>query len=224
MGWDGACRAVALARVIFPMPPRLSRRAALELIGVGMAGYVCPGLCGCGAGCRQDAHRAHRRVPGALSDAGAVQVLRGPRRLADRTSGGARPHHRRQRRRGLGRERADPEVERRDARDGVDAPSPAYLAPELIGRDPADIAGAHAVMNRAIAPAFSTGQPIAKSGIDLALHDLVGAPARASRHRALGPRAWRAADAQLDGEPAHARRDRDARRRRARARATGTST
>jgi L-alanine-DL-glutamate epimerase-like enolase superfamily enzyme len=48
-----------------------------------------------------------------------------------------------------------------------------YLAPELIGRDPADIAGAHAVMNRAIAPAFSTGQPIAKSGVDLALHDLV---------------------------------------------------
>ena len=29
-------------------------------------------------------------------------------------------------------------------------------------------------MDRAIAPAFSTGQPIAKSGIDLALHDLVG--------------------------------------------------
>ena len=48
-----------------------------------------------------------------------------------------------------------------------------YLAPELVGRDPADIAGAHAVMNRAIAPAFSTGQPIAKSGVDLALHDLV---------------------------------------------------
>lgn len=48
-----------------------------------------------------------------------------------------------------------------------------YLAPELIGRDPADIAGAHAVMDRAIAPAFSTGQPIAKAGIDLALHDLV---------------------------------------------------
>jgi L-alanine-DL-glutamate epimerase-like enolase superfamily enzyme len=48
-----------------------------------------------------------------------------------------------------------------------------YLAPELIGRDPADIAGAHAVMNRAIAPAFSTGQPIAKSALDVALHDLV---------------------------------------------------
>jgi L-alanine-DL-glutamate epimerase-like enolase superfamily enzyme len=49
-----------------------------------------------------------------------------------------------------------------------------YLAPELVGRDPADIAGAHAVMDRAIAPAFSTGQPIAKAGIDLALHDLAG--------------------------------------------------
>ena len=49
-----------------------------------------------------------------------------------------------------------------------------YLAPELLGRDPADIAGAHAVMDRAIAPAFSTGQPIAKAGIDLALHDLAG--------------------------------------------------
>lgn len=47
-----------------------------------------------------------------------------------------------------------------------------YLAPELVGRDPADIVGAHAVMDRSIAPAFSTGQPIAKAGVDLALHDL----------------------------------------------------
>ena len=31
-----------------------------------------------------------------------------------------------------------------------------YLAPELIGRDAADIDGAHDVMDRAIAPAFST--------------------------------------------------------------------
>ena len=49
-----------------------------------------------------------------------------------------------------------------------------YLAPELVGRDPADIAGAHELMNRSIAPGFSTGQPIAKAGIDLALHDLAG--------------------------------------------------
>jgi len=47
-----------------------------------------------------------------------------------------------------------------------------YLAPELVGRDPTDIEGAHEVMERAIAPGFSTGQPIAKAGIDLALHDL----------------------------------------------------
>jgi L-alanine-DL-glutamate epimerase-like enolase superfamily enzyme len=49
-----------------------------------------------------------------------------------------------------------------------------YLAPPLIGRDPLDIAGAHLVMNKAIAPSFSTGMPIAKAGIDLALHDLAG--------------------------------------------------
>lgn len=49
-----------------------------------------------------------------------------------------------------------------------------YLVPALIGRDPFDIAGAHQVMNKAISPSFSTGMPIAKAGIDLALHDLAG--------------------------------------------------
>ncbi len=49
-----------------------------------------------------------------------------------------------------------------------------YLRPVLVGRDPFDIAGAHAAMNRAIAPSFSTGMPIAKAGLDLALHDLAG--------------------------------------------------
>ncbi len=49
-----------------------------------------------------------------------------------------------------------------------------YLAPVLIGRNPFDFAGAHQAMNRAIAPSFSTGMPIAKAGIDLALHDLAG--------------------------------------------------
>ena len=49
-----------------------------------------------------------------------------------------------------------------------------YLAPALIGCDPFDIAGAHQAMNRAIAPSFSTGMPIAKAGLDLALHDLAG--------------------------------------------------
>jgi L-alanine-DL-glutamate epimerase-like enolase superfamily enzyme len=49
-----------------------------------------------------------------------------------------------------------------------------YLAPELIGRDLLDSDAIHAAMNRAIAPSFSTGQPICKAGIDLALFDLTG--------------------------------------------------
>ncbi len=49
-----------------------------------------------------------------------------------------------------------------------------YYAPVLIGRDPMDIQGAHIEMNRAVAPGFSTGMPISRAGIDLALHDLSG--------------------------------------------------
>ncbi|MGH9721087.1 MAG: mandelate racemase/muconate lactonizing enzyme family protein [Bryobacteraceae bacterium] len=49
-----------------------------------------------------------------------------------------------------------------------------YLAPALIGKNPTDIAGAHALMNQTIAASFSTGMPIAKAGLDLALHDVTG--------------------------------------------------
>ncbi|MAT68237.1 MAG: mandelate racemase [Planctomycetaceae bacterium] len=49
-----------------------------------------------------------------------------------------------------------------------------YYAPVLVGRDPTDIDGAHAEMDHAIAPGFSTGMPISRAGIDLALHDLTG--------------------------------------------------
>ncbi len=49
-----------------------------------------------------------------------------------------------------------------------------YLSPALIGQNPADFAGAHRLMDRIVAPSFSTGMPIAKAGIDLALHDLTG--------------------------------------------------
>ena len=49
-----------------------------------------------------------------------------------------------------------------------------YLVPALIGANPTDFAAAHAAMNKAIAPSFSTGMPITKAGIDLALHDLTG--------------------------------------------------
>lgn len=49
-----------------------------------------------------------------------------------------------------------------------------YLIPVLIGMDPFDLDGIHAAMNREIGPGFSTGAPITKSGIDIALHDLIG--------------------------------------------------
>ena len=49
-----------------------------------------------------------------------------------------------------------------------------YLAPLVLGRDPADFAGLHTAMNNAIRPAFSTGQPLCKAAVDLACHDLAG--------------------------------------------------
>jgi L-alanine-DL-glutamate epimerase-like enolase superfamily enzyme len=49
-----------------------------------------------------------------------------------------------------------------------------YYVPALIGRDPADIEGADRAMDEAIAPGFSTGMPITRAGVDLALHDLAG--------------------------------------------------
>lgn len=49
-----------------------------------------------------------------------------------------------------------------------------YLIPELIGLDATDIQQAHRVMNQAIAGSFSTGMPMAKAAVDLALYDLTG--------------------------------------------------
>jgi L-alanine-DL-glutamate epimerase-like enolase superfamily enzyme len=49
-----------------------------------------------------------------------------------------------------------------------------YFGPALIGHDAQDLEGAHALMGRAIANGFSSGMPIARAGIDLALHDLAG--------------------------------------------------
>jgi len=49
-----------------------------------------------------------------------------------------------------------------------------YLAPTLLGRDPLDVPGAHQAMDRGLAPSFTTGMPIARAGLDLALHDLAG--------------------------------------------------
>lgn len=49
-----------------------------------------------------------------------------------------------------------------------------YLAPAVLGADPADLAYVHARMERAIRPSFSVGQPLAKAAIDLACYDLWG--------------------------------------------------
>jgi L-alanine-DL-glutamate epimerase-like enolase superfamily enzyme len=53
-----------------------------------------------------------------------------------------------------------------------------YLAPALLGADPADLEDVHARMERAIRPSFSVGQPLAKAAIDLACHDLWGKQAQ----------------------------------------------
>ncbi|MEX0704395.1 MAG: enolase C-terminal domain-like protein, partial [Planctomycetales bacterium] len=49
-----------------------------------------------------------------------------------------------------------------------------HLGPALVGQDPFDGDGIRRLLDRAIAPSFSTGQPICKAGIDLALFDLTG--------------------------------------------------
>ncbi len=49
-----------------------------------------------------------------------------------------------------------------------------YIAPAIIGMDEFDLEAIHHAMNIVIAPGVQIGQPIAKSGIDIALHDLIG--------------------------------------------------
>jgi L-alanine-DL-glutamate epimerase-like enolase superfamily enzyme len=49
-----------------------------------------------------------------------------------------------------------------------------YFAPALIGRDPLDLEGANRAMDGALAPSFTTGMPISRAGLDVALHDLAG--------------------------------------------------
>lgn len=61
-----------------------------------------------------------------------------------------------------------------------------YLAPAVLGADPADLADVHARMERAIKPSFSVGQPLAKAAIDLACYDLWGRRAGKSAADLLG--------------------------------------
>jgi len=61
-----------------------------------------------------------------------------------------------------------------------------YLAPAVLGADPADLAGVHERMERAIRPSFSVGQPLAKAAIDLACYDLWGKQSGRSVGELLG--------------------------------------
>lgn len=49
-----------------------------------------------------------------------------------------------------------------------------YLIPVIVGKDPFDLEGIHRAMNAEIANGYSTGAPITKAGVDIALHDLMG--------------------------------------------------
>ena len=48
-----------------------------------------------------------------------------------------------------------------------------YIVPSILGMDITDIQSVHKVMDTEIAPSTHPGQPIAKSSIDLAIHDLL---------------------------------------------------
>lgn len=61
-----------------------------------------------------------------------------------------------------------------------------HLAPALLGMDPFDEAGIRKAMDTYIAPSFSTGQPICKAGIDLALFDLTGKLLKQSAYERWG--------------------------------------
>jgi muconate cycloisomerase len=64
-----------------------------------------------------------------------------------------------------------------------------YLAPAVLGADPADLEDVHARMERAIRPSFSVGQPLAKAAIDLACYDLWGRQADRPVFELLGKKA-----------------------------------
>ncbi|MCL4218297.1 MAG: mandelate racemase [Candidatus Hydrogenedentes bacterium] len=49
-----------------------------------------------------------------------------------------------------------------------------YLIPVVTGMDVFDLHGIHDAMNKEIANSFSTGAPITKAGLDMAIHDLMG--------------------------------------------------
>lgn len=63
-----------------------------------------------------------------------------------------------------------------------------YLAPAVVGRCAFDLHAVHRAMDRAIAPGWSRGQPLAKAAVDVAVHDLLGRHLGVPIHRLLGGR------------------------------------
>ena len=61
-----------------------------------------------------------------------------------------------------------------------------YLAEELLGADPSDLADVHSRMNYTIKPAFSVGQPLCKAAVDLACYDLAGKQTKQTVSQMLG--------------------------------------
>ena len=63
-----------------------------------------------------------------------------------------------------------------------------YLAPHLLGHPLWDLDGLHRKMDRLINPSTSTGQPLAKSGIDVAVHDALARSLNVPLYTLLGGR------------------------------------
>lgn len=61
-----------------------------------------------------------------------------------------------------------------------------YFAPALIGHDPADLGALARILDAEIAPGFTTGQPIARSGVELACWDLAAKQTGGPVHARLG--------------------------------------
>lgn len=61
-----------------------------------------------------------------------------------------------------------------------------YIIPELIGMDEYDLKNIHKKMNQIIANGIVTGQPIAKSSIDMALYDLISKKSELPLYKYLG--------------------------------------
>ena len=61
-----------------------------------------------------------------------------------------------------------------------------YISRILIGEDPYNIIKIHKAMDKELAPVVSSGQPFAKSAVDIALHDLIGKLTGTPIHRLLG--------------------------------------